>query len=559
MNRPTTPTQSPAKQAAMARAMRKKIQDVEATFAQFDTDGSGYISHPEFILALRRLGIKGVSDDDSAALLVRFREPGNSSGEMTLNEFRACISFFLHIPASAGAQRDEAADSVQVLHTDLHARLGAGEAGGEALSHAFAAHDPHKRGEVDLADMRVVVERILGEPLRDVAYKALVAKYDPDDVGAFLYNEWASEFSNGAFRAAMQQEEAREWVEVPALHAAGLRPIINPISRKLYSAEEIVKKGAVNIGMPENELRMILFLMHRKEELVKALKAVDVRGDGHIRKAELGDVLEGLGLVTDENLLSSLSGRCTQNADGKLAYNDLVRRFSPFLHPSDIMLDKMLLEKDPAVAKARAKAAARPSPVLTSPPDLGVAGRTLAGGSAASGSSTPKRGPLGAVAASYDDDRGSVATGAMDLSPTVAKLRKVLGSSWSGVLAETLKAQAKVGGSGDGLVSGTVLRDMLAAKGVALTSKELRALSLRFHGGGPVVTRDGDASGVVDVPALMKETFGSGKPTTSPIKLPAAALRTTVRPAHAPQPKALTSASMSITKGAHAGETRGIF
>ncbi|MEI6203401.1 MAG: hypothetical protein WCP68_15735, partial [Enhydrobacter sp.] len=42
---------------AMARGLKKKVKDIEATFKAVDMDNSGYISHQEFYQLLRKLGI----------------------------------------------------------------------------------------------------------------------------------------------------------------------------------------------------------------------------------------------------------------------------------------------------------------------------------------------------------------------------------------------------------------------------------------------------------------------------------------------------------------------
>jgi hypothetical protein len=68
----------------------------------------------------------------------------------------------------------------------------------------------------------------------------------------------------------------------------------------------------------------------------------------------------------------------------------------------------------------------------------------------------------------------------MDLDRTGAKMRKVLGRSWLTVADDlTRKASGKEGGKSKG-VPGTLLRDALAEKGVALTSKEVRAITSRY-------------------------------------------------------------------------------
>jgi len=53
MNRPETPKMRDWQKRNFAAAVKKKVTDIEATFKAFDMDGSGKISHPEFIQAVR--------------------------------------------------------------------------------------------------------------------------------------------------------------------------------------------------------------------------------------------------------------------------------------------------------------------------------------------------------------------------------------------------------------------------------------------------------------------------------------------------------------------------
>lgn len=55
MNRPETPKMRDWQRRNFAAAVKKKVTDIEATFKAFDMDGSGKISHPEFIQAVRVL------------------------------------------------------------------------------------------------------------------------------------------------------------------------------------------------------------------------------------------------------------------------------------------------------------------------------------------------------------------------------------------------------------------------------------------------------------------------------------------------------------------------
>lgn len=498
---------------------------------------------------------------------------GFFAGEMVLDEFKECCAFFLNMPASAAAEKDEKDDAIRVVEGDLKAKLGTGEAGGEALAALFKPYDKHGRGEVTLSDMRTALERCLGSPLRPVVFKALCNKYDSDDVGAFLYLEWAEAFSGGEFRPKIAEEEARVWVDVPALHDFGVRPIINLVTRKPYTAEELVKKVAPMVGMPECEVRMCLWMLGRKSDLTARLVEQDVRQDGFLRDSEIRDVLERMGLIVGDDLMAQITSRCEKNADGKLSYHDMIRRISPFINPSAGMLEKMMLEKDPSVMKSRermSKASMHEAPASPSTPKAAPspAQQEQAGSSA-------KRGFIAAAAATYDDaDRHSVATAALDLAPVMQRMRRVLGASWPTVLTDVSKS-----GKGDTVVSGSILRDSLASKGIALTSKEVRALSLRYHGAGPAVTRDGDNSGVVDVAALFKEAFAAkAAPTAGAVspskagaasrtagaslKSPLAATASMSRTGGASSPgssQKLSSTTMAIKKISHPGQAKSLF
>lgn len=109
-----------------------------------------------------------------------------------------------------------------------------------------------------------------------------------------------------------------------------------------------------------------------------------------------------------------------------------------------------------------------------------------------------------------EEDRETVATVNMDLAPTAQKMRKVLGRHWTTVLADVKKASGSKGAAATAGSPASAVRDTLAKHGVPLTSKEVRALSMRYHAGGPVATRD--AEGVIDVDSMLKDMVISAAP-----------------------------------------------
>lgn len=122
----------------------------------------------------------------------------------------------------------------------------------------------------------------------------------------------------------------------------------------------------------------------------------------------------------------------------------------------------------------------------------------------------------------------SIATAEFDLAGTEEKMRRVLGRSWVQVFSDVKKAS----GSAPGLSSDS-FRDVMAERGVPLTSREVRALAARYSGG---------AAGEVDAESLLRNTF-KARPGT-------AAARPSLGRTGAPAPVAAPSAFTRPPTGA---------
>jgi len=77
-------------------------------------------------------------------------------------------------------------------------------------------------------------------------------------------------------------------------------------------------------------------------------------------------------------------------------------------------------------------------------------------------------------------------------------MRRVLGKSWVNVYRQVKQDQG--GGAPDARLSGDAFRDMMAERGVPLTSKEVRALGIKYSTGD---VRDG----TIDAEKLLTSTF----------------------------------------------------
>jgi hypothetical protein len=137
--------------------------------------------------------------------------------------------------------------------------------------------------------------------------------------------------------------------------------------------------------------------------------------------------------------------------------------------------------------------------------------------SAAAPFSSSARAPSAPSSASLGAARraGSVATSQMDVNATEEKMRRVLGKSWVNVYRQVKQDQG--GGAPDARLSGDAFRDMMAERGVPLTSKEVRALGIKYSTGD---VRDG----TIDAAKLLTSTFqgrtGSAAQKVAPPGLP---------------------------------------
>ena len=95
LNRPETPKVKEWQRFAMARGLKSKLRDIESAFRETDSDGSGHISHQEFIQLLRRIGMAKIGHEESWHMMQAHRAKGNTTGEMTFDEFRACMQEYM--------------------------------------------------------------------------------------------------------------------------------------------------------------------------------------------------------------------------------------------------------------------------------------------------------------------------------------------------------------------------------------------------------------------------------------------------------------------------------
>jgi hypothetical protein len=187
-------------------------------------------------------------------------------------------------------------------------------------------------------------------------------------------------------------------------------------------------------------------------------------------------------------------------------FEELNARLGNFMSISDGNLSRLMLQRK-AGASGKASGAGAAAAASSS---------SSSSSSASASASSPAHGLDGTTKPSTPrgfSDTDTVATAALDLSPTAQKMRKVLGrQGMTAVLGDAKKISAKAGSPASAaVVPASQLRDTMAKHGVPLTAKEVRALSIKYHGTtGPAATRS--AEGVVDVEAMLRDTFISNGP-----------------------------------------------
>lgn len=89
-----TPRLKPWQQKRVASAVRSQLKNLEDAFKEIDTDSSGRISHAEFILLLRKLGLSKLGDEESFQMMKKY-DDGSGLG-LTLDQFKATMSEYLN-------------------------------------------------------------------------------------------------------------------------------------------------------------------------------------------------------------------------------------------------------------------------------------------------------------------------------------------------------------------------------------------------------------------------------------------------------------------------------
>ena len=187
-----TPPLSPSGEALLGQSLRRKVQDPEAVWRELDMYASGSIRHSEFIQGLRMLGIR-MADSTIAALMKRFADPRNTSGDMNKAEFLACMAYLRDQVPEPASPRDAEAHAALLLAAEHEVARVLPFKSKDRMVGALAPFDTAGAGTLSYADFGAMLAE-LGAALTPAQVDALCEKYDDLGEGTIDLRNFAGVF-----------------------------------------------------------------------------------------------------------------------------------------------------------------------------------------------------------------------------------------------------------------------------------------------------------------------------------------------------------------------------
>lgn len=634
MNRPETPRIKDWQRKRMAAAVKTKMKNLKESFNAMDTDGSGSISHPEFIQALRKLGLTKIGNEESFQMMRKHKARDDPSEDLSYDEFVKTMTEYMNLPdlPDTGETVDARTGLPVIKLTDAEKMLGDKLYGKFAhVQKAFRMFDEDKSGALDHSEFKLAL-RSLGINMSERDFTTLCMQYDSSGDGSISYDEFNSRVGplihpEAADRSkAFTDMEARAGAQSGLVYKPGARLGLNATDKlgNILSQSARARLIAPRLGLTEGEAIIARTLYGRYSDVQKAFREMDLDGSGALNPKEFNRSLEAMGVRMSKRAFDELLAKYDSSGDGEISYDEFNAIIGPLLAKSAVNDDILGFAEERGTPHPTSRSSARgsaapgmsvagtpPPPAHAAPGDLvlpSARGSRSARGTPRSARGTPraapkistprssrgvpdaglyaeakasvphltlpKGGPSAALAASpmaasvrskgshrsrpmsaisttrsersrrgsghaglpYDrktgfvgsvrrpsggtrrmSARGSVgmpddltSIGSVDLHETEVKMRKILGKSWTHVYKDIRKKQERDAGS---VISTHRFRDLMAERGVPLTSKEVRALARRYS----AATPDPDSVGRdLDYGRLLRSTFDE-EPMSRPL------------------------------------------
>jgi Ca2+-binding EF-hand superfamily protein len=464
VNRPQTPRVRATNAKKFARSVVQTMKSLEDAFKHIDSDNSGRISHAEFTQALYHAGLGRLSHDESYEVMTRYKDPMDDEPGISFATFKTTMEQYLKLDDAVQLANMEAFTPDVTIPLSHAERLLTEKLWGKftQVQRAFRAFDTDKSGFLSYGEFRNALLS-LGIRLTDADFRELVAKYDTNADGQISYDEFNARVGPmihpEAVNTQLKQAGARHGVAGAPFYSA--HETLKPTEEEKLAETVTDRAGfaAKRLQVTEGEAAIAIQLYGRSKQFQSQLRKADVTGEGFVSVDALQGIFDGMGVTVSAGQMQSLLSKYDTASNGSINYDDLNARLSPLLLESESNAFLLGLGGLP-------QSAVRTKPQSTK------------------SSRAPSR----------QSDAMSVATDAINLDDVEAKMKRVLGRSWTKVYGDMQRKQTQ---SGD--VTNDQFRDSMAKSGVPLTSKEVRALARKYA----------STQGGMDYSKCFDATFGA--------------------------------------------------
>jgi Ca2+-binding EF-hand superfamily protein len=333
MNRPETPPMKDWQMKNVSAQIRKRVTDIDATFNEIDQDGSGVIDQTELMIALRKLGLRGIGDQECFSMMNRFRNPAKNKtpGTMTREEFKACMTEYLRVPEATlkSLGDDERMRVAAAVDAIVAAKLGSSRG---AIAAALARFDSERLHDLSHAQLRDALAA-LGAVLTDAQWAALCSVYDPEKDGSFGIGELSAKLASRLEQAQREAHHGASGGAEGAWARLGIQPAVDPVAGRRVEARLLAKTIAPRLGMSEGEVVLLQALMGREGQARMAWERYDRDNTGEVTKTDFVRGIEDAGAVIPVagDLLTILASRFDRRKSGRMSYADLLATYGKFL------------------------------------------------------------------------------------------------------------------------------------------------------------------------------------------------------------------------------------
>jgi Ca2+-binding EF-hand superfamily protein len=369
MNRPETPRIKDWQKKRLSSAIKAKMQNLEKAFKEIDTDGSGAISHPEFIQALRKLGLTKIGNEESYQMMRKHKSKDDESEDMTWEQFKKTMQDYLRLPdlptdetdPSTGAPSMKMSDAEKILAEKLYGKF-------THVQRAFRMFDEDKSGSLDHEEFRMAL-RAMGVTLSERDFQTLVMQYDKSGDGSISYDEFNARVGPLIHPEAVNRNTLFNAMEAHAGAQSGLH--YDPSAKLGLNARDAdgnplsqsarARLIAPRLGITEGEAVIARELNGRFSEVQKAFRTFDADKSGALSPAEFSRALESMGVRLSHHALMTMLEKYDTSGDGVISYDEFNMHVGPLLAKSaanDELLGFTEERADEAAASASASASA---------------------------------------------------------------------------------------------------------------------------------------------------------------------------------------------------------